>query len=278
MQYLQYTFLQGATDECSYLWRMNTVLVNVFFCRSLSWVSSLKSCQLRRIMWRLRTASCMWRDSCTRCHQDLGERKVHRAYSYPFKVINISHLVLLSSSGVFRTIPPFSHPIIQSVLKEILISKGKEEDESVHAFVSRRLGSEVRTSIEAQWPVKWSISSLCCPTCFTATENQSQMCRDRRESETNSTHLIVSLSTQMADIAIDSLCRGVFAGDCRKLSVRSCFPPLYKAEQSRGSIVLGMLMGSGERFRCKPSVYVLCIFFFLSFHNATMQCINSCAA
>ncbi|XDV40736.1 hypothetical protein PO909_009754 [Leuciscus waleckii] len=101
--------------------------------------------------------------------------------------------------GVFRTIPPFSRPIIQSVLKEILISKGKEEDESVHAFVSRRLGSE------------------------------------------------------MADIAIDSLCRGVFAGDCRKLSVRSCFPPLYKAEQSRGSIVLGMLMGSGGGPEVVPS-------------------------
>ena len=51
---------------------------------------------------------------------------------------------------------------------------------------------------------------------------------------------------QLADIAIDSLCRGVFAGDCRALSVRSCFPPLYRAEQARGSIVLGMVFGSGE--------------------------------
>ncbi|XP_035771863.1 protoporphyrinogen oxidase [Neolamprologus brichardi] len=51
---------------------------------------------------------------------------------------------------------------------------------------------------------------------------------------------------KLADIAVDSLCRGVFAGDCRKLSVRSCFPVLYNAEQHRGSIVLGMLLGSGE--------------------------------
>lgn len=163
----------------------NNVVVIVFLFRSLSWVLSLNSCQLRRIMWRLRTASCMWRDSCTRCHQDLGERKVHHAYSYLFEVINISHLVFLSSSGVLRTIPPFSRPIIQSVLKEILISKGKEEDESVHAFVSRRLGSEVRTSIQAQWPVKRSILSLSCTTCFVAMANQSQMCSDRREFETN---------------------------------------------------------------------------------------------
>lgn len=54
-------------------------------------------------------------------------------------------------------------------------------------------------------------------------------------------------SLQLADIAIDSLCRGVFAGDCRKLSVRSCLPPLYNAEKARGSIILGMLLGSGER-------------------------------
>ena len=52
---------------------------------------------------------------------------------------------------------------------------------------------------------------------------------------------------QLADIAIDSLCRGVFAGDCRKLSVRSCLPPLYNAEKARGSIVLGMVLGSGKK-------------------------------
>uniref|UniRef100_A0AAR2KFE0 Protoporphyrinogen oxidase n=1 Tax=Pygocentrus nattereri TaxID=42514 RepID=A0AAR2KFE0_PYGNA len=95
--------------------------------------------------------------------------------------------------GVVRTIPPFSSPIMLSVLKEVLVSKGTQEDESVHAFVSRRLGSE------------------------------------------------------LADIAIDALCRGVFAGDSRKLSVRSCFPPLYSAEKARGSILLGMLMGYEKR-------------------------------
>ncbi|XP_067252453.1 protoporphyrinogen oxidase isoform X1 [Chanodichthys erythropterus] len=109
------------------------------------------------------------------------------------------HKMPSGPGGALRTIPPFSRPIIQSVLKEILISKGKEEDESVHAFVSRRLGSE------------------------------------------------------LADIAIDSLCRGVFAGDSRQLSARSCFPPLYEAERSRGSIVLGMLIGSGGGPKVVPS-------------------------
>ncbi|KAI1894786.1 hypothetical protein AGOR_G00119330 [Albula goreensis] len=94
--------------------------------------------------------------------------------------------------GVVRTVPPFSQPLVLSVLKELLIGRGKEGDETVHSFVSRRLGAE------------------------------------------------------LADIAIDCLCRGVFAGDCRKLSVRSCFPPLFNAEQARGSIVLGMVLGSGS--------------------------------
>ncbi|KAA0702801.1 Protoporphyrinogen oxidase [Triplophysa tibetana] len=119
--------------------------------------------------------------------------KDHVASKNRFLYVNGQlHKMPSGFGGVLRTISPFSRPIIHSVLREMLVSKGKDEDESVHAFVSRRL------------------------------------------------------SPELADIAIDSMCRGVFAGDCRQLSVRSCFPPLYKAERARGSIVLGMLMGSGE--------------------------------
>ncbi|XP_074538692.1 protoporphyrinogen oxidase [Halichoeres trimaculatus] len=101
------------------------------------------------------------------------------------------HKMPSGPSGLVRTIPPFSRPLLLNVAMEIMRKRGKEEDESIHSFVSRRLGEE------------------------------------------------------LADIAIDSLCRGVFAGDCRKLSVRSCFPILFDAEQRKGSIVLGMLLGSG---------------------------------
>ncbi|KAM4735948.1 protoporphyrinogen oxidase isoform 1-T1 [Anableps anableps] len=94
--------------------------------------------------------------------------------------------------GMFQTVPPFSRPLLFSLITEILVKKGREEDESIHSFVSRRLGKE------------------------------------------------------LADIAIDGVCRGVFAGDCKKLSVRSCFPLLYKAEQQRGSLTLGFLVGSGS--------------------------------
>ncbi|NWI71403.1 PPOX oxidase, partial [Todus mexicanus] len=45
---------------------------------------------------------------------------------------------------------------------------------------------------------------------------------------------------EVADIAVDSLCRGVFAGDCRTLSIRSCFPALFEAERRRRSVLLGL--------------------------------------
>lgn len=45
---------------------------------------------------------------------------------------------------------------------------------------------------------------------------------------------------------MDSLCRGVFAGNSRELSVRSCFPSLFRAEQTHRSVLLGLLLGAGE--------------------------------
>lgn len=51
---------------------------------------------------------------------------------------------------------------------------------------------------------------------------------------------------EVADIAVDSLCRGVFAGDCRQLSVRSCFPALFHAERRRRSVLLGLALGGGQ--------------------------------
>ncbi|MEQ2285573.1 hypothetical protein AMECASPLE_033299, partial [Ameca splendens] len=48
--------------------------------------------------------------------------------------------------GMFQTVPPFSRPLVFSLISEILVKKGKEADESIHSFVSRRLGKEVRRS------------------------------------------------------------------------------------------------------------------------------------
>ncbi|XP_008322068.1 protoporphyrinogen oxidase [Cynoglossus semilaevis] len=93
-------------------------------------------------------------------------------------------------SGLLRTNPPFSRPLLWNVVNELLVKKSDKDDESVHSFFSRRLGAE------------------------------------------------------LADVAVDCLCRGVFAGDSKRLSIRSCLPMLYNAEQRRGSVILGMLLGS----------------------------------
>uniref|UniRef100_A0A286XFE5 Protoporphyrinogen oxidase n=1 Tax=Cavia porcellus TaxID=10141 RepID=A0A286XFE5_CAVPO len=57
----------------------------------------------------------------------------------------------------------------------------------------------------------------------------------------------LSLTLKVASLAMDSLCRGVFAGNSRELSVRSCFPSLFQAEQSHRSVILGLLLGTGRR-------------------------------
>ncbi|XP_043425262.1 protoporphyrinogen oxidase isoform X4 [Prionailurus bengalensis] len=54
------------------------------------------------------------------------------------------------------------------------------------------------------------------------------------------------LGPEVASLAMDSLCRGVFAGNSRELSVRSCFPSLFQAEQSHRSVLLGLLLGAGQ--------------------------------
>ncbi|KAM5236013.1 protoporphyrinogen oxidase isoform 4-T4 [Ctenodactylus gundi] len=54
------------------------------------------------------------------------------------------------------------------------------------------------------------------------------------------------LGPEVASLAMDSLCRGVFAGNSRELSVRSCFPSLFQAEQTHRSVLLGLLLGAGK--------------------------------
>lgn len=49
------------------------------------------------------------------------------------------------------------------------------------------------------------------------------------------------LGMTVATYFIDPLCVGVFGGDARKLSLRSCFPVLAKFEEMEGSVVLGAI-------------------------------------
>ncbi|KAL8596599.1 hypothetical protein ACOMHN_034970 [Nucella lapillus] len=52
------------------------------------------------------------------------------------------------------------------------------------------------------------------------------------------------LGKEFADIAVDAMCRGIFANDCRNLSMRSCFPDIFNMERQHGSIIAGMLRGA----------------------------------
>lgn len=46
---------------------------------------------------------------------------------------------------------------------------------------------------------------------------------------------------QFAENLFDPMCHGIYAGDARELSLRSCFPAVYEAERARGSVVRGFL-------------------------------------
>lgn len=55
------------------------------------------------------------------------------------------------------------------------------------------------------------------------------------------------LGSKIANTLIDALALGIFAGDIRRLSVRSCFPPLCKWEENWGSLVLGALFSKKRK-------------------------------
>jgi len=55
-------------------------------------------------------------------------------------------------------------------------------------------------------------------------------------------------SPKIANTLFDPITLGIYAGDIRKLSIRSCFPILHQWEQEKGSVLLGMF--SAEK---KPS-------------------------
>ena len=55
---------------------------------------------------------------------------------------------------------------------------------------------------------------------------------------------------QVANLLIDPMVRGIYAGNVKQLSVKSCFRALYDLEQNHGSIVKGMFK---QRFQKKNS-------------------------
>lgn len=59
-------------------------------------------------------------------------------------------------------------------------------------------------------------------------------------------YILIVFFKKIADYLIDPMCRGIFAGDIRKLSLKSCLPMLYNLEKDSGSIVKGMLFAKRE--------------------------------
>ena len=47
---------------------------------------------------------------------------------------------------------------------------------------------------------------------------------------------------KVAEYLSDPLCRGIFAGDTRLLSLKSCFPSVYQYENQHGSILKGAFL------------------------------------
>lgn len=62
------------------------------------------------------------------------------------------------------------------------------------------------------------------------------------------------LGVPITERLIDPLVSGIFAGDIGSLSVRSCFPDIYRKEQEHGSLILGMLKGKKKNEPASPFV------------------------
>lgn len=54
------------------------------------------------------------------------------------------------------------------------------------------------------------------------------------------------LGTELTERLIDPLVSGIYAGDMRKLSIKSCFPQLWKWEQQNGSLLKGSFSRKSE--------------------------------
>ncbi len=54
-------------------------------------------------------------------------------------------------------------------------------------------------------------------------------------------------SPRAAETLFDPLTLGIYGGDIRKLSIRSCFPILFKWEQENGSVLKGMFSSRGKK-------------------------------
>ncbi|NGX53978.1 MAG: Protoporphyrinogen oxidase [Chlamydiae bacterium] len=71
------------------------------------------------------------------------------------------------------------------------------------------------------------------------------------EDESIESFFLRRTNRRLAETLIDPLTTGIFGGDYRKLSIRSCFSTLHEWEQQHGSIIRGMLATRKTRTKSK---------------------------
>jgi protoporphyrinogen/coproporphyrinogen III oxidase len=59
------------------------------------------------------------------------------------------------------------------------------------------------------------------------------------------------IGAEAADVMIDAMVSGIYAGDARALSLRACFPKMYEMERDHGSLVRAMLAKGLTRARTR---------------------------
>jgi protoporphyrinogen/coproporphyrinogen III oxidase len=67
------------------------------------------------------------------------------------------------------------------------------------------------------------------------------------EDETIADFTTRRFNKHLAENLMDPLTKGVFGGDCRKLSMRSCFPLLWQFEREKKSVIRGFLAKRGQK-------------------------------
>ncbi|KAK1329548.1 hypothetical protein QTO34_011753 [Cnephaeus nilssonii] len=186
------------------------------------------------------------------------------------------HALPAGLRGLLRPSPPFSKPLLWAGLRDLTAPQGSDPDETVHSFVERRLGPEVTLPRGLEPPPhppgsSMSLGSVChfiprslqnstleggclqgpLPLLTVAAsepkpEPLTRPAQQGSENQGADPWPLGAVSPQVAALAADSLCRGVFAGSSRELSVRSCFPSLFQAERAHRSVLLGLLLGTGQ--------------------------------
>jgi oxygen-dependent protoporphyrinogen oxidase len=119
-----------------------------------------------------------------------------------------------------------------------------------HKGVSRRLIYtsahglvELPSSLSWLFRTRLPFSGPLLPTVLT------EIFRPRRKgTEDESVYDFISrrLGNEIADYVIDPMCRGIFAGSARGLSMRSAFPAIHQYEASHGTVVGGALMAKPD--------------------------------